>query len=130
LIITTNANLSDCKGICNILESNGVQGDIFIIGNPSGCSNQADVDQSCMVGSSDLLDANQIILSPNPVDHTLHISSIDNHRINEIIIFDQFGKELIHTSKSQIDVKALSNGIYFVKVKIGDQFAFQKFLKF
>ncbi len=130
LVISTNPNLSNCKGICNILENDGVQGSIIIIGNPSGCSNQADVDQSCMVGSSDLLDANQILLSPNPTENTLNVSSIDNLTISEIIILDQFGKKLIHTSKSQIDVTMLTDGIYFVKVKIGNQFAFRKFLKF
>ncbi|MEE9349300.1 MAG: T9SS type A sorting domain-containing protein [Flavobacteriaceae bacterium] len=47
LIITNNPSLTDCSGLCNILNNNGVTGTIIIENNPSECSSQSEVVTAC-----------------------------------------------------------------------------------
>ena len=47
-IITDNISLSDCSAICNLLSNNGITGLIEIIGNPSNCSSQSEIEQYCI----------------------------------------------------------------------------------
>ncbi len=47
LVIFSNFNLSDCSGICNLLESDGVDGNITISSNPSPCSSEMEVLSTC-----------------------------------------------------------------------------------
>jgi len=49
--ISGNPLLTDCCGIYPILQTGGVQGDIFIEDNPNGCSSQSDIFTTCDDGT-------------------------------------------------------------------------------
>lgn len=73
--------------------------------------------------SSNKIIGNTIIkIYPNPTSNLLNID-IDNATNFEAIIYDVVGKE-VGTYKNQktIDVTALTNGIYFIKLKTDDAF--------
>jgi len=53
LTIQNNTNLSDCCGITNLLEANGVQQGINISGNPMPCSAESEVRTTCTDGDRD-----------------------------------------------------------------------------
>ena len=48
LVIVNNSSLTDCSAICNLLSSPLKNGLTEIIGNPSKCSNQNEVQQECI----------------------------------------------------------------------------------
>lgn len=68
---------------------------------------------------------------PNPVNHILTLSAKQN--INSIKLFNVVGQKIIsfspNTFKTQIDLSKMKKGVYFVKVKIGKQYATFKIIK-
>jgi len=48
LLIDHNISLTDCSALCNLLSINGVTGLIWITGNPSKCSSEAEVREDCI----------------------------------------------------------------------------------
>jgi Secretion system C-terminal sorting domain/Heparinase II/III-like protein len=73
--------------------------------------------------------AGAIIIFPNPTKNELNIIT-DNLLNSEIEISNAMGEILIKTrSKSKIDVSDLRSGIYFVKVKQGNNSYNYKFVK-
>jgi len=72
-------------------------------------------------------------LYPNPANNLLNISYIHtNNKAADLSIFDVLGRN-VHQEKiqqnTQLNIANLSNGIYFCKIHIGEQFAVQKFIK-
>lgn len=67
--------------------------------------------------STNNFEENKLIVYPNPVSETLHISTAN--ALRSVIIYDLFGKELYASEQSsnQIDVSAYQAGIYILKVK-------------
>lgn len=66
-------------------------------------------------GISDMNEINQIFLSPNPAQHTLHISGLNGTEI--LNVYDLTGRSLnIPLSNSDIDVSSLSNGTYLLQI--------------
>lgn len=59
---------------------------------------------------------------PNPVNNNLLLKA--SNTIDAIAIFDAFGKKIlsknINSPSSEIDLSAISSGIYFMKVRIGE----------
>ena len=48
LYLVSNPNLSNCEGICMLLNNNGVNGSITISNNPSQCSSLSEVQTVCL----------------------------------------------------------------------------------
>jgi hypothetical protein len=53
-------------------------------------------------------------LYPNPTNNTLHITSTS--KTNKIYIFNALGEKMITSKSTTIDVSALKNGIYVLKI--------------
>lgn len=86
-----------------------------------------------------LLAKNELILAPNPVSDVLHIINKSNQIVQAdfVEILDFSGKsvlvlprfEISVNSENNIDVSGLHEGIYFVKLKLGDDISFFKLVK-
>ena len=60
-------------------------------------------------------DVNSLKIYPNPFSDLLYIhSGFDNLNL---VIYDITGKEILKSSDTQIDLSAVANGIYFIKIK-------------
>jgi hypothetical protein len=72
--------------------------------------------------SNDIPTINSIKLYPNPVENELCISNFESQDVNEVQIFDIYGKEIsnipIIKASNEITINAshLLSGIYFVKM--------------
>jgi len=80
------------------------------------------------------IDANQINgfnVYPNPFNDTFTITSINNQRIKTITIYSVLGKKIttINNPSSSINMKHLPNGIYLLKVIIGNKGMVKKLVK-
>ena len=71
----------------------------------------------------------EIIVSPNPVQSTLHIQS--SSAVEQITIYNISGKVLqqLSNTNQSIDVSSLASGIYFIKIKTLSGERVQKIIK-
>ncbi len=85
---------------------------------------------STILGLSDDLVSN-LIMYPNPTSTVLNLSSIEGFDAASYSIFDVQGKRVKHASlkENTIDVSALANGSYFLKVSDAFNTKTQKFIK-
>jgi len=72
---------------------------------------------------------NTITLFPLPINNILSAVSNNAENINQLIIFDMSGKEVIKSEGNQIDVSMLAQGMYIVKVITDQQTYIQKITK-
>ena len=75
------------------------------------------------------LNSNKIVVYPNPANNTLNVSS--QSMISSIEIINVLGQVVktqtpIEDNKTMFDISALTNGIYFIKVKDAEQLFTQK----
>ncbi|MEO8148328.1 MAG: T9SS type A sorting domain-containing protein [Bacteroidia bacterium] len=63
---------------------------------------------------SETKNGEDIAVYPNPVNDILNINSETD--FSQIIITDVFGKEVLKSNETAIDVSDLSNGIYFISI--------------
>ncbi|RFN58693.1 DUF7619 domain-containing protein [Marixanthomonas ophiurae] len=70
-----------------------------------------------------------ITLHPNPVSSTLQIQISNNLTFQEATIYSVLGKQLITTSEKQINMEALSSGVYFVNVTTNKGSLIKKIVK-
>lgn len=93
---------------------------------------------SSWVASSNSLDTNDFVINsgdinayPNPVRSQLTIQN--NQKLDYLEVFDFLGKLIlkknIDNSETQIDMSSYSNGLYFVRVYVGDTFQSLKVIK-
>ncbi len=65
-----------------------------------------------------------ISIYPNPVSNEAYISSDNDLKINDITLFSLYGSQILsiqpNTTFSTLDIKGLSSGIYFVRVRLED----------
>ncbi|MEM7185736.1 MAG: T9SS type A sorting domain-containing protein [Bacteroidota bacterium] len=66
---------------------------------------------------------------PNPVVGKLQVESRGRVRVEGISVYSIFGKELISTSHSDIDVSGLSTGIYFLQINTDRGVVARKIIK-
>ncbi|MGB1247854.1 MAG: T9SS type A sorting domain-containing protein, partial [Chitinophagales bacterium] len=80
------------------------------------------VDANCTVDENpvvvspairDLADSDLIQLMPNPSNGLVQINGVE---IAKAVLYDLTGKKLLTTNKNQLNVSALSEGIYFLQV--------------
>jgi type IX secretion system substrate protein/PKD domain-containing protein len=75
-------------------------------------------------------DVRGFLISPNPANNYISISLPVEKWDYQIEIFNAPGETIIKTrNKNTIDVSLFSKGIYFIKVKDGENFYIQKFIK-
>ena len=121
LYIYENTLLSNCDvySICEFLVA--PNGNISIQNNASGCNNFDQVEAACYLGVDDLK-TTSFTLYPNPTSKELFISSKNNTSINEIIIYNQLGQNVLHQNRVDysIDVSMLEPGIYVIELVSGN----------
>ena len=59
---------------------------------------------------------NQVIIYPNPFSETIHITLLNNLKLEKAIIFDLVGNEIISSTKNEIDASSLKSGIYLIRI--------------
>jgi len=120
LTITNNPNLTDCSGLCNVLNNNGVTGTITIENNPSACSSQSEVEASCAsLAVTDELDSNFTVY-PNPTQGILTLSA--DLADAKYTITDIMGrilkKDILKTNT--IDITTFKSGVYYLSIVKGN----------
>ena len=70
---------------------------------------------------------NQIILYPNPVKDAIYLQS--DLQITKCEITDITGRILLTSNQKRLDCRALSNGVYFIKVETEKGVAVKRFVK-
>ncbi len=68
---------------------------------------------------------NQVIIYPNPFSETIHISLLNNLKLEKAIIYDLVGNEIISSNKNEIDASSLKSGIYLIMIvdNIGNSYS-------
>lgn len=94
-----------------------------------------DVDASFPSATSDITQANNILVYPNPTNESLNVKFLDsNHGFNVYQILDITGREMMSSSiinkdVTNIDVQSLQSGIYLVKLINGNKSIYKKFVR-
>lgn len=79
------------------------------------------------LGTSDF-DQTSISVFPNPAEANLHIKGVDN--IEDISVYSVTGQvQNISFKNDEVDVSALSSGVYIIRIKTADGIAEKKFIK-
>jgi hypothetical protein len=137
LHINGNWNLFKChvQSVCDYLAApNGI---VEIISNAPGCNSPEEVLDACAALGTDNLEVqNECLVFPNPVSDKLMIncSDIADH-IELIEIYNTFGAKVAAHRVNQtdteitLDVKALPPGLYFLRLKAGNEVRTGKVIK-
>ncbi len=77
------------------------------------------------IGMNELKINNQIIIYPNPFSETIHISLLNNLKLEKAIIYDLVGNEIINSNKNEIDASSLKSGVYLIMIvdNIGNSYS-------
>jgi len=72
-----------------------------------------------------------IFLYPNPVENKLGIFSEKPLKIQETIIYNQFGQEVLRSvgDRKMLELSKLKNGLYYIEIVSGNMKAVKKFIK-
>ena len=115
--IMDNPNLSQCsvKRICqSLILPDAI---IMIENNDDGCNSKEEVEIECeIMGLNDFELTKKIILFPNPTSNTIELLTSPEIYINEIKLYNLFGKQINTASKKIIDITHLAKGVYFAKI--------------
>lgn len=117
--------------------ANGTYNMFVVINNNNGC--EADtlkttvlISDDTSINEEELNNALQVY--PNPSNGIIHIQNNLNTAINQVIVYDYTGKEIlsnvVNASKTSINISDLPQGIYFVKALINEQFTIKKIVKY
>ncbi len=74
------------------------------------------------------IENDEFMVYPNPVNDKLNI--LTNENISNISVNDINGKTVLTGNSKSIDVSALSNGVYFVKIETAKGITNSKFIKY
>lgn len=93
--------------------------------NELGCKNTKIVTVS-IITCTDIdklsVESSELKVYPNPVSEILNIEFVSSNKVEDLIIYDMLGKEIIQeelkikNSATSIDLKELPRGVYFIKV--------------
>jgi len=139
LSIYYNPLLSTCEfeSICNYLAN--PNGSVSIEGNDTGCNNQEEVEEACLVLINEINSEDKFTISPNPIETTTQIE----HNLNTdspvtIQILDISGqviKTLVNETQQKgklevvFDGTELKAGIYFCVLKTNEGIQTKKIIK-
>jgi len=132
LHIYSNPLLSTCEvsSICEYLASPG--GTIDIHDNATGCNSRQEVRNACAtIAINEIGFEDEFSMFPVPVESTLTISSKNSLRIDEIVIYNQIGQNVLHHKPvtQTIDISTLHPGMYVIEVVCGNRKMRGKFIK-
>ena len=118
LKIEDNYLLSTCdvQSVCNYLGS--PNGSISISNNSIGCNSIAEIDSAC--NTTGILENSNptMCIFPNPAQHEIYISNLNEYQISEINIYNYLGQRVLHKKepKNSIDVSLIEQGLYIVEI--------------
>jgi ubiquitin len=71
------------------------------------------------------------LVYPNPVTTTLHIKNVDSIAFDKVIIIDTSGRKVLEQKNvlSEVNVRSLEKGIYFVRLNSREKEIVSKFIK-
>jgi len=120
IFILSNHSLSNCdaKSVCDYIASPNCN--VGIDYNAPGCNSKEEVEEACLVS----IDANtkpEFTIYPNPTKNKLFLSSKNGVTINEVTIYNQLGKKVLHKNRifSSIDISMLGQGMYIIELFSG-----------
>ena len=67
-------------------------------------------------GVNELHRSADVMVYPNPMNESLNINMLGNHKLQSAIIYDLVGNDIITSNKSDIDVSHLQSGVYVIRV--------------
>lgn len=122
LEFVSNPSLSPCnvQAICDhVMDPANTA--IFIQGNAPGCATLPEVIASCISTAVNDLDARDLAPYPDPTRDLLHIQGVPPTTV-PVFIADLTGKCVAQTFMNQgnVDVRALTAGVYFLHVPSSD----------
>ncbi|MBK8080055.1 MAG: T9SS type A sorting domain-containing protein [Saprospiraceae bacterium] len=115
--------------MCIYLQNGGAA---TISNNAPGCNDVPQIETACQSTSVKETSNNQanILIYPNPTEGVLNIES-DNKNGLTYSIYSSDANLMMSgkvPAKGQVDVSALPNGMYFIKIIIGNQVVIKKIL--
>lgn len=89
--------------------------------NAAGCNTEEEIVAACTVGISDI-NAKSYTFYPNPATNEIFISCDSGTIVNEINIYNQLGKNVLHQNRVDysIDVSMLQSGVYIIELISGN----------
>ncbi|HSD14048.1 MAG TPA: ELWxxDGT repeat protein [Flavobacterium sp.] len=109
------------------LANNGYSGDELYVAGPQSVLSTSDDHESN--GVTDLKDS--VLIYPNPTSSSVNLKSAT--QINEVLVFDSFGKKVLEISlrsnEGKVDLSSLNSGLYLLKVLSNDSTYFRKVIK-
>ncbi len=84
-----------------------------------------------LVSTNNISESQSTEIYPNPASHTIFIKSNSLEKIKTISIFNTLGQRVIknNSNENQIDISALENGIYILKVELNGETVIRKIIK-
>jgi len=132
LSVYNNSMLSDCEiaSICEYLAN--PTGTIYVTGNAPGCSSLEEIQDGCLLISSDAGGKPvQCTVYPNPVSDVIMITTPGKHYALSLI--DLMGKERltrkIDGTATQCDLSFLPAGIYLLRISGPGTYSAQRVIK-
>ncbi len=129
LLIEFNDTLTTCeiKSICDYL---GITSNLANISdNSTGCNYRLEVEDACeAVVSNNTIAADEIEIYPNPTTGIVNATGIDGGQVE---VMNSLGNVLMkkEITFSGIDLSELSNGMYFIRIQSGNQWALKRIIK-
>jgi hypothetical protein len=103
---------------------------IVIGNNGSGCNSLEEIEIGCNnAGINDINLKNEIVLFPNPTSNYFVITISADIILKEVVLYDLYGRRITTTSKNNLDLSHLSNGVYFIKIYTNNGSITKKILK-
>lgn len=75
------------------------------------------------------IDNEEVVIYPNPVDDIVMIETHGRASLQNVIIYDVNGRNVLSTSESQIDISNLPSGVYLMKIESSDGIFYKKIIK-
>lgn len=125
--IDNNPMLTNCCGIQNIV-NNTADVNLSIENTPSFCSTEEEIANaecnfpiSSCITSTDEEQVIDVQISPNPVRNFLMIDNNESEKIDQLLVYNSFGQLVLQVKEpaTQVKINFLSNGLYFVELRIG-----------
>ena len=113
-----------------MLETPGaIGGSIFIQDNPSECSSESEIlAADCILPVRHLAYSESVSITPNPTRGMIYVSAA-GRPVTEFRIYNNLGECLRTLSGARVDVSDLPPGLYWVRVRIGEEIGLAKLVK-
>ncbi|QNM85082.1 T9SS type A sorting domain-containing protein [Polaribacter pectinis] len=70
-----------------------------------------------------------ISIFPNPITDILNVKITSNIEIKNTIVYNMLGKKVLQSKNTEIDLKQLNSGVYFIKISTNSGNLHQKIIK-